>query len=47
MEAKTLRTNIAIVTTNVLFECILTKFGCPSTIITVMEFISLMMLLGI
>ncbi len=34
VEARTLKTNIIAVTTNVLYECILTKFGCPLTIIT-------------
>jgi hypothetical protein len=29
-----LRTNIAIVTTKFLYECIFTKFGCPLTIVT-------------
>jgi hypothetical protein len=34
MEAKALRTNIIIVTIKFLYECILTKFGCPLTIVT-------------
>jgi hypothetical protein len=33
VEARTLKTNIVVVTTNFLYECILTKFGCPLTII--------------
>ncbi len=33
MEARTLRTNIVVVTTKFLYVCILTKFGCPLTII--------------
>jgi hypothetical protein len=34
VEVKTSRTNIASIITKFLNECILTKFGCPSTIIT-------------
>ncbi len=34
VEARTLRTNTITVTTNFLYECILTRFGCPLTIIT-------------
>ncbi len=34
MEARTLKTNTTIVTTIFLYECILTMFGCPLTIIT-------------
>jgi hypothetical protein len=34
VEAKALRTNTTIVTTNFLYECILIGFGCPLTIIT-------------
>jgi hypothetical protein len=34
VEAKALKTNIVVITTNYLYECILTKFGCPLTIIT-------------
>jgi hypothetical protein len=34
VEARTLRTNIAIVITKKMYECILTKFGCPLTIVT-------------
>jgi hypothetical protein len=34
VEAKALKTNIAIVTTIFLYEYILTKFGCPLTIVT-------------
>jgi hypothetical protein len=33
VEAKILKTNIAIVSTKFLHECILTRFGCPLTII--------------
>jgi len=35
VEAKALKTNIAIVTTKLLYEYILTKFGCPLTIVTI------------
>ncbi len=34
MEAKTLRTNIVVVTIKNLYECILTRFGCPLTTVT-------------
>ncbi len=34
VEAKSLRINIVAITTNFLYECILTRFGCPLTIIT-------------
>jgi hypothetical protein len=34
VKARTSKTNIVAVTTNFLYECILTKFGCPLTIIT-------------
>jgi hypothetical protein len=34
VEARVLRTNIVVVTTKFLYECILTKFGCPLTTIT-------------
>ncbi len=34
VEARTLRTNIVVVITIFLYECILTKFGCPLHIIT-------------
>jgi len=34
VKAKALKTNIAIVTTIFLYEYILTKFGCPLTIVT-------------
>jgi hypothetical protein len=33
VEAKALRINIAIVTTRLLYEYILTRFGCPLTIV--------------
>jgi hypothetical protein len=33
VEARTLKTDITLVTTNFLYECILTKFRCPLTII--------------
>jgi hypothetical protein len=32
--ARTLKTNTVVVTTKFLYECILTRFGCPLTIIT-------------
>ncbi len=34
VEAKALKTNSIVVTTRFLYEYILTKFGCPLTIIT-------------
>jgi hypothetical protein len=34
VEARTLRTNTIAVTVNFLYECILTKFGCPLIIVT-------------
>jgi hypothetical protein len=34
VEARTLRTNATIVITKFLYECILTRFGCPLTIVT-------------
>ncbi len=34
VEEKALRTNIAIVTTRFLYEYILSRFGCPLTIVT-------------
>jgi hypothetical protein len=34
VEAITLRTNILADTTNFLYKCILTRFGCPLTIVT-------------
>ncbi len=33
-EVRTLRTNITTVTSKFLYECILTKFGCPLIIVT-------------
>jgi hypothetical protein len=33
VEARTLRTNTIVITQKKLYECILTKFGCPLTII--------------
>ncbi len=33
METKALRTNIVVIITKFMFECILTKFGCPLTIV--------------
>ncbi len=37
VETRALRTNIVIITTIFLYECILTKFGCPLTIVTDQE----------
>jgi hypothetical protein len=34
VKAKTLRTNIALVITRLLYEYLLIRFGCPLTIIT-------------
>jgi hypothetical protein len=34
VEVKTLRSNIVVVTTNFLHECILTRFGCLLIIVT-------------
>ncbi len=34
VEARALKTNTTTVITNFLYECILTKFGCPLTIVT-------------
>jgi hypothetical protein len=34
VEARELKINIVTITTQFLYECILTKFGCPFTIIT-------------
>jgi hypothetical protein len=34
VETRTLKINTTIVTTKFLYECILTKFGCPLTIVT-------------
>ncbi len=34
VEIRTLRINTTTVTTKFLYECILTRFGCPLTIIT-------------
>jgi hypothetical protein len=33
VEIRTLKTNTTIVTTKFLYECILTRFGCPLTIV--------------
>jgi hypothetical protein len=34
VEVKVLKTNIVMITTKNLYECILTKFGCPLIIVT-------------
>jgi hypothetical protein len=34
VEVRTLKINIATITTKKKYECILTKFGCPLTIVT-------------
>jgi hypothetical protein len=34
MEVRALRTNTIVVTAKFLYECILTRFGCPLTIVT-------------
>jgi len=34
VEARALKINIVTITTQSLYECILTKFGCPLTIVT-------------
>ncbi len=34
VEVRALKTNILVVTTKFMYECILTRFGCPLTIIT-------------
>jgi hypothetical protein len=34
VKAKALRTNIIVVTTKFMYECIIVKFGCPLTLIT-------------
>ncbi len=34
VEARGLKTNITTLTLNFLYECILTRFGCPLTIVT-------------
>jgi hypothetical protein len=33
VEVKALRTNIVVVTTKILYECILIRFGCPLTLV--------------
>jgi hypothetical protein len=33
VEAKALKTNIVVVTTKFLYDCIFTRFGCPLTIV--------------
>ncbi len=43
VEIRVLKTNVIVVITKKLYECILTKFGCPLIIVTDQEFISLMM----
>jgi hypothetical protein len=42
VEAKALRTNFVIITTKFLFKYIVTKFGCPLTIVIDQGIISLM-----
>jgi len=34
VETRALRTNTIVVIENILYECILTRFGCPLTIVT-------------
>jgi hypothetical protein len=34
MKVRALRTNITVITTKFMYECILTKFGCPLIIVT-------------
>jgi hypothetical protein len=34
VEAKALKTNIVVIITKFLYECILIRFGCPLTIVT-------------
>jgi hypothetical protein len=34
VEARALKANIVIIITNFLYECMLTRFGCPLTIVT-------------
>ncbi len=34
MEVRALKTNTTVIITKILYECILTRFGCPLTIVT-------------
>ncbi len=34
VEARALKANIVVIITNFLYECMLTRFGCPLTIVT-------------
>jgi hypothetical protein len=47
VQARALRTNIIVVITKKLYECIFTKFGCPLTIAIDQGCILLMMILSI